>query len=445
MSEPKHVVVVVGGAVAGAEAASVFAERGAKVVVVEQNRRPYGKIEDGLPRWHEKLRHKEYDQIDKNLTGPGVRFVPNTRLGDDVQIRELLDGQVSAIVLAHGAWRDRPLPIEGAEAFVGKGLVYQNPFVFWFNHYEEPGYEGPRFEVLDNAVVVGGGLASIDVAKIINFELYRSALRDRGHSVGVLELEHKGIPKVVEGLGLQLDELGIAGSTIFYRRRKQDMPLATADNPTPEMLEKLQRSRVKLMDVVARKYRVRLQELARPVASISEDDQLVGLRFRRTRIEDRRVKDEEGSDFEVRSDLIVSSIGSIPMPVRGIPMKGELYEWSDWDKGRLEGYERVFGLGNVLTGKGNIKASRKNAQYVSEFVASGFLGVGGADADEQAAAISASARAAAEELADSMGELEETPAEARQEIDRWVDGRWSAVGYSGDYRAWVGRSSESED
>ena len=59
-TEPKPVVAIIGGAVAGSEAAAACAARGAIPVVFEQGARPYGKIEDGLPRWHEKLRVKEY-------------------------------------------------------------------------------------------------------------------------------------------------------------------------------------------------------------------------------------------------------------------------------------------------------------------------------------------------------------------------------------------------
>ena len=46
---------------------------------------------------------------------------------------------------ANGAWRDRPLPVEGAEQYVGKGLIYQNPFIIWFNHCDEKDYAGERF------------------------------------------------------------------------------------------------------------------------------------------------------------------------------------------------------------------------------------------------------------------------------------------------------------
>jgi len=48
-------IAVIGGATAGAEVAHRLAEAGAFVAVFEQNPRPYGKIEDGLPRWHHEL------------------------------------------------------------------------------------------------------------------------------------------------------------------------------------------------------------------------------------------------------------------------------------------------------------------------------------------------------------------------------------------------------
>ncbi len=76
-----HFVAVIGGATAGAEVASRLADRGVQVVVFEQNNRPYGKIEDGLPRWHEALRNKEYRTIDEKLSKAGVTFVPKRRSG----------------------------------------------------------------------------------------------------------------------------------------------------------------------------------------------------------------------------------------------------------------------------------------------------------------------------------------------------------------------------
>ena len=147
----KPVVAIVGGAVAGSEAAAVCAAKGAIPIVFEQGARPYGKIEDGLPRWHEKLRVKEYAKIDANLGGGAVVFVPETEVGQDLGWKKLYtELGFSAIVLANGAWRDRSLPIEGADAYDGRGLVYQNEFVYWFNHYEDEGYDGPTFDIPDD-------------------------------------------------------------------------------------------------------------------------------------------------------------------------------------------------------------------------------------------------------------------------------------------------------
>jgi len=51
-TDAQYFVAVVGGAVSGSVAAEILANHGIRVAVFEQNKRPYGKIEDGLPRWH---------------------------------------------------------------------------------------------------------------------------------------------------------------------------------------------------------------------------------------------------------------------------------------------------------------------------------------------------------------------------------------------------------
>jgi hypothetical protein len=47
---PHHIADMVGGAIGGPVAAQIFADPGMHVVVMEENERAYGKIEDGLPR-----------------------------------------------------------------------------------------------------------------------------------------------------------------------------------------------------------------------------------------------------------------------------------------------------------------------------------------------------------------------------------------------------------
>jgi len=406
--EPTRVIGICGGAVAGSEAARLFAERGALVIVFEQNARPYGKIEDGLPRWHVKLREKEYARIDQNLDTPGVLFVPETRLGEDLSFPELTGEMgLSAVILANGAWRDRPLPVEGIDRFVGRGLIYQNPLVHWFNHYPEPEFAGADVDVPDGTVVVGGGLASIDVVKLLNIEVFRRALHERGIEVDAVAIEHAGIPQTLDAHGLSADELGISGCTLYYRRRMQDMPLASIKDPSPAQLEKLEATRVRIMEKVMSKYLVRMEECCVPVASIEDGDRLAGLIFRKTAVEDGRLHEVDGSDFEVRTPLVVSSIGSLPQPIEGVPVKGVLYEFDSEERGALRGVNGVFGLGNVLTGKGNIRDSRINASAVAKRI-----------------------------IDEALAGAKLPPEQIAPILER-VKRRWDEIGYAGDYRAWI--------
>lgn len=418
-------IAVIGGATAGAEVAGRLAEAGARVVVFEQNRRPYGKIEDGLPRWHVELRRKEYRTIDAKLSHPGVAFVPATRVGRDVSFAELVrEWGFAAVVLANGAWRDRPLPLEGAEAYVGRGLVYQNPFIVWFNHAGEKDWTGQCFEPADDVLVVGGGLASIDVAKVLMLETTRAKLRERGIETSVVELEVKGIPKVLERHGLRFEELGLKGCTLFYRRRLEDMPLVEMpDGATPERRAKVEATRRKLLEKAIEKYRFRVEPLAAPDGLLVEGDRLVGLRFRRTKVEDGKLVATDET-FERRGAYVISSIGSIPDAISGIATKGELFAFSDWELGRLADWPTVFSAGNVVTGKGNIVASRKHATHVAERMV--------ADLREQAGAL-------AEQVVEAVAEQPPLEPAERRELEARIRERQEAVGYPGDYATWIAR------
>jgi ferredoxin/flavodoxin---NADP+ reductase len=440
LSSPAPVIALVGGAVAGSEAASVFVSRGAVVLVLEQGDKPYGKIEDGLPRWHRKLRESEYVKIDGCLSQRGVYFLPKTRLGHDVSLATLKDELgLSAIVLANGAWRDRPLPIEGAERFVGHGLVYQNPFVHWFNHYEEPVYDGPRYECPDGALVVGGGLASIDVAKILNFEVTIRARRERGITVDVEELDARGIPDTLDKHGLSAEAIGLKGCVLAYRRRMEDMPIASPKGSDPSAIAKAEAARVKIMTRVQKKYLVRFEGLASPVEPIEREGRLEGLVFQRNEVQGGKLVPAAEGRFEIRAPLVVSSIGSIPEPIAAIPAKGELYDFEDWERGTLRGLPRVYGLGNVLTGKGNIRDSRENATLISTEIAEGLLGLGPEPSTD---AVRQSIRDEANAIADEANELVVDDPEIRARIAKFIETRWVASGYEGDYRSYIARVRE---
>lgn len=428
----RHVVGIVGGAVAGSEAAALCVARGARVVVIEQGARPYGKIEDGLPRWHLKLREQEYARIDANLSHDDVRFVPRTRVGDEVGFEELRGMGFSAIILANGAWRDRPLPIPGVDQYVGRGLIYQNALVQWFNHAHEPGYDGEQVDVPEGAAVVGGGLASIDVSKILSLVTHARALRALGHEVDEVELESRGIPAWCEARGVELP--AVARPTLFYRREMEDMPLASAPEGADEAVEqKIRAARGKIMRRTMERYLVEFEGLRTPVEAIEEDGQLVGMIFAETRIEGGRVvmTDERHA---VSAPLTVSSIGSIPERIDDLPMRGELYDFADWETGAVTGLAGVFGLGNVLTGKGNIKDSRANARQVASGLLETFLEL----ADPGLALHAAAREAAKPVVAAALAEPKATEAE-QHHVDQFVEKRWDAIGYPRVYEEWAAR------
>ena len=439
--EARHVVVIVGGAVAGSEAAALCAERGILSVVIEQNDRPFGKIEDGLPRWHDKLRRKEYEHIGKNLARPGVIFVPRTRLGSDVTLAQLTERWgANAVLLASGAWRDRAL-FPGVDAYLGRGVANQNALVYWYNHRHEQGYAGPQFDLPDDVAVIGGGLASIDVVKIVNFELYRQALAKHGVHTTTLELEHAGIPQFVQQHGLTLEQLGVRGVTLYYRREKTAMPLATPpDNATPQQIEKNQQVRAKLMDKVIEKYLVRFQPNFAPLEPLIEDGRCVGMRFQRTRTVAGKLESIPGDLVEVRTPLVVSSIGSVPAPLPGLPMKGELIDFEDWNSGRVRGLVNVFGLGNVLTGKGNIKESRKNALEIGAHLVHNYLGLHReTPLEHELDVMHDEARQRAQEAADRIEAQPLVPRERIEAMLSDVRALWSRTGYDGDYAQWIER------
>ena len=359
------VVLIIGGAVSGSTAVKKLTDEGIRCVVVEQNRMPYGKIEDGLPRWHEKQRINEYFKIDDIISNELVDFVPLTRIGKDVSFEEIYNMGWSCIYFANGAWKDRSFPIKEIEDF--DNFYYQNPFVYWFNHYHESSYNGPKVDIEDDAVVIGGGLASIDVCKITQLELVRQKVESKIENFDIIEMEHKGIPKYLEQYDMKYEDLGINGTTLVYRRNIENMPLTTIpEDATPEMVEKRKLARRKILNNTLDKFLFKVAECTQPVGLSYEDNILNGIEVIENEIIDGKLIAKENSNKILHGNTFISSIGSLPEPIQGIPMDGSTYNIVDEDSGKFDELEKVHGMGNAITGKGNIKASRVSAKTVGD-------------------------------------------------------------------------------
>jgi hypothetical protein len=226
------------------------------------------------------------------------------------------------------------------------------------------------------------------------------------------------------------------------------MPLVSIpDGATPERIEKIMGSRTKLLDKATTKFCFSVEPLCAPEELIVEDGRVVGLRLRRTRMEDGRPVPTDET-FERRGPYVVSSIGSIPEPIPGIEMKGELFAFTDWDYGRLDGYPSVFSAGNVVTGKGNIVESRKHATHVSEKLTELYLGLGDEDADRSDAVTTPAVDAAtdlANHVAEHFAELEPPSAEQLEATLARVRALQDAVGYPNDFKTWIDQVDRLEE
>ena len=359
------VVLIIGGAVSGSTAVKKLTDEGIRCVVVEQNRMPYGKIEDGLPRWHEKQRISEYFKIDDIISNDLVDFVPLTRIGEDISFEEIYNMGWSCIYFANGAWKDRSFPIKEIEQF--DNFYYQNPFVYWFNHYHESSYNGPKVDIKDDAIVIGGGLASIDVCKIAQLELVKQKVESKIENFDIIEMEHKGIPKYLEQYDLKYEDLGIKGTTLVYRRNVENMPLTTIpEDAAPEMVEKRKLARRKILNNTLDKFLFKVADCTQPVGLSYEDNMLNGIEVIENEIIDGKLIAKENSNKILHGNTFISSIGSLPEPIQGIPMDGSTYNIIDEDSGKFDELDKVHGMGNAITGKGNIKASRVSAKTVGD-------------------------------------------------------------------------------
>ncbi|MBI3760182.1 MAG: hypothetical protein HY269_10590, partial [Deltaproteobacteria bacterium] len=159
----------------------------------------------------------------------------------------------------------------------------------------------------------------------------------------------------------------------------------------------------------------------------------------RTEAADGKVRTIPDSGQPVRAPMTISSIGSIPEPIPGIPQRGEVYQYVDANVGLLmEGTTGIYAAGNVLTGKGNIKDSLVSGTEIGIHVAERYLGLlddatGESFTDEKREEAHVEGLA----MAASIDARELVPSAKVAEIMARVRKRQSEVGYESDYRGWI--------
>lgn len=367
-SNKKHYIAIIGGSISGSEAAFTLASKAYRVVVFEMNDLPYGKIEDGLPKWHIGLRDKQEKNIDQKLDHENIRYIPNVKIGRDISFEDLVrNWGFTVVILANGAWKDRELPIKNINKFIGKSLIYQNSLLYWYNHKHESNYKGINIEIKDGAVVVGGGLASLDVIKLGMIELVQEALFSKKRIfVDLFEFEKKGIAAILTANNTDLKELKLNGMSLVYRRTARDMPLKSPRDETPESIEKAKQVSEKLLQKYLDKYLFQFIPLSIPIDIIEDNDTLKAIILQKVTLENGKINAKAGNTIVIETPMIISSIGSLPEQIEGLNYDGSWLKMKSKENYRVFGYNNVFGIGNAVTGRGNIQESKVHGKQMTE-------------------------------------------------------------------------------
>ena len=154
-----------------------------------------------------------------------------------------------------------------------------------------------------------------------------------------------------------------------------------------------------------------------------QNGRLAGLKVVETKIEGRKAEPIPGSEHKLRAPLVVSSIGSVPEKLSGINMNGEYYTFAGKDVPRYSAMDRVFGVGNVVTGQGNIRVSLEHSQKVTKRVVDCMM------AEDGNAAVAGSAQEVIRRLSDDQ----------MAEVERQVHALQQKAGFTSDYDSWIAK------
>jgi len=145
-------IAIVGSGPAGLAAAYYLRKSGHGVTVFERLPEAGGMLLHSIPPY--RLPKDVVGKQIQALKGMGIKFEVGVNVGKDVTLAKLM-GRFDAVLLASGAWKERPLGIKG-EKFALSGLEF-------LNRVNSGAREIPGRKV----AVIGGGNVAMDVARTL--------------------------------------------------------------------------------------------------------------------------------------------------------------------------------------------------------------------------------------------------------------------------------------
>lgn len=287
-------VAVIGSGPAGLANAQQLARYGHSVTVFEKNERIGGLLRYGIPDF--KLDKGLIDRRVKQMSREGVKFVTETNVGENISVEDLL-AKFDAVVLAVGSEQPRDLPIPGREL---RGVYFAMEYLIDQNRVNS----GAQRELFVNArgrkvVVLGGGDTGADCVGTAN----------RQGAKSVTQIELFPIPPV---------ERSVATPWPFWPNK-----LRTGSSHE-EGVERVWSTNTKSFIGNSR-------------------DELSKMNCCKIEIVDGKIKEIEGSNFEIDADIVLLAMGFVS------PAKTKLI--TEMEK-----------LGLELDKRGNIKTPQVNGE-----------------------------------------------------------------------------------
>jgi ferredoxin--NADP+ reductase len=346
----------------------------ARVDILDRYPVPYGLIRFGVAPDHQSLKavSKRYDKV---VESPGVDFIGNVAVGNDVSVAELLD-LYDAVILATGAPHDRKLGIPGEDL---PGVVGSAEFVGWYNGHPDFADLNPPLD-RTHAAVIGNGNVALDCARILSKTRREFEGSDIvGHALEALDasairtvtiLGRRG-PHQIAMTPKELGELGHldASSPVV---EASDFPPLEAD----EALEPGHRKSITILRGFAdtppdpaKPKRMVFDFFAKPVR-IEGNDKAERIVVERTELDDKGAARGTGETYEVPASLIISAIGYSTSPIADVPFDGGKFVN---DAGKIA--DRLYAVGWARRGpSGTIGTNRPDGYEVADQIAAAMPG-----------------------------------------------------------------------
>lgn len=151
-------VAVIGAGPSGLTAAHDLCLRGYDVTLFDAAECPGGLLANGIPAY--RLPPEALKRDVERILSLGITFKGNTRLGRDIHLHELIEGEFDAIYLAIGAGCALSLDLPGTDGAILPTVVTAMDYLAQVAH-------GIDVDTGRRVVVVGGGNAAIDASRTV--------------------------------------------------------------------------------------------------------------------------------------------------------------------------------------------------------------------------------------------------------------------------------------